>query len=304
VRLWGVVGAVLAAGVVGGGALVAYRAYAGRSPASTRDGSPAWSPDAQRIAFYSERDGNAEIYVMNADGSNERRLTNTTADEGYPSWSPDGTTITFDTDRDGNFEIYAMGADGTNPRRLTNDPATDVSASWSPDGTRIAFMSNRDGMRPGEFDVYIMPVTGSGRDAVRVTTTGTSWFPVYSRDGSTLAFHVGRDVYVMPAAGGALTRLTTDPANGMYPSWSPDGSTIAFMSWRGGRTEIFVMNADGSGQRRVVSMPAGDAIDPRFSPDGTQIVFVHVPGGMQNGAERSIWVVKVDGTGLTRLTGG
>src|SRR6188508_387922 len=103
-----------------------------RTPREWKDGSPSWSPDGRRIAFYSDRDGNAEIYVMNADGSGVRRLTNTKADEGYPSWSPDGRTITFDSDRDGNFEIYAMDADGSNPRRLTNHPARDVSASWAP----------------------------------------------------------------------------------------------------------------------------------------------------------------------------
>jgi Tol biopolymer transport system component len=292
---------VIAVIVVGAASVFGYRAL-NAPPRPARDGSPSWSPDGKRIVFYSERDDNAELYVMEADGSSQRRLTRTPADEGYPSWSPDGRTITFDTDRDGNFEIYAMDADGTNPRQLTTHAASDVSASWSPDGSRIVFMSNRDAPRPNEFDVYAMPATGG--DAIRLTRTGTSWFPVFSPDGSTLAFHVGRDVHLMRASGDtALTRLTSDPANGMYPSWSRDGSRIAFMSWRNGRTEIFTMAANGSDPRMVVSMPIGDAIDPRFSPDGSRIVFVHVPRGMQNGTERSIWSVNADGSGLTQLTG-
>jgi TolB protein len=124
---------------------------------------------------------------------------------------------------------------------------------------------------------------------------------MWSPDGARLAFHVGRDVHVMPVAGGAPARLTTDPANGMYPSWSPDGTRLAFMSWRNRKTEIFTMNADGAGQRPLVSMPEGDAIDPRWSPDGTRIAFVHLPGGPQS-QERSIWIVNADGRDLTRLS--
>jgi Tol biopolymer transport system component len=222
-------------------------------------------------------------------------LTNTSADEGYPSWSPDGRTIAFDSDRDGNFEIFAMDADGGRVRRLTSHPARDVSASWSPDGKTVAFMSDRD----GGFDVYLMNADGS--NPRRATTTGTSWFPVWSPDSTRLAFHVGRDVHTMRADGGELTRLTTDPDNGMYPSWAPDGTRLAFMSWRSGRTELYVMNADGSDQRKLTTMERGDAIDPRWSPDGTRIAFVHMPEGM-NGAQRAIYVVDSDGANVTRIS--
>ena len=275
-------------------AMFALKPSAPPPAAPYKDGSPAWSPDSKRLAFYSDRDGNAEIYVMNADGSAVTRLTTNAADEGYPSWSPDGRTITFDSDRDGNFEIYAMDADGSNVRRVTNHAARDVSASWSPDGSRIAFMSDRE----QGFDVYETPPDGSS--VVRRSTTGTSWFPAYSPDGSLLAFHVGRDVHVMPAVGGEPRRLTTDPANGMYPTWSPDGKRLAFMSWRNGRTEIFTMNADGSNQARLFTLDRGDAIDPRWSPDGTTIAFVHMPDGM-NGRTAIVSVVNSDGTNVRAL---
>jgi Tol biopolymer transport system component len=287
-RLW-VVGAVLTAVLVGGTAR-----WVARAPIA-RDGSPAWSPDGSRLAFYSERDGNAEIYVMDADGGRVQRLTTAASDEGYPAWSPDGRTITFDSDRDGNFEIYAMSADGANVRRLTNHPSRDVSATWAPDGSAIAFMSDRD----GAFDVYLMNPDGS--NTRRATTTGSAWFPVWSPDSRQLAFHVGRDVHTMPLDAGQPRSLTRDPDNGMYPSWSPDGARLAFMSWRTGRTELYVMSADGSDQKKLVTMERGDAIDPRWSPDGSRIAFVHMPDGM-NGEERAIYVVNADGSGLKKIS--
>jgi hypothetical protein len=97
------------------------------------------------IAFTSTRHGNAEIYVMKADGSGQTRLTNTPAEEFHPAWSPNGQRIAFASNRDGNDEVYVMKADGSSPTRLTNNPANDYLPDWSPDGQKIAFVSNRDG---------------------------------------------------------------------------------------------------------------------------------------------------------------
>jgi Tol biopolymer transport system component len=267
----------------------------GRAAREWKDGSPAWSPDGRRLAFYSERDGNAEIYVMSADGTGVTRVTNTKADEGYPAWSPDGRTISFDSDRDGNFDVFAMNPDGSNVRPLTRHPARDVSATWSPDGSKIVFMSDRD----GGFDAY-EAAANPAASATRVTRTGSAWFPVLSPDAKSLAFHVGRDVHTLPSAGGEPRRLTIDPANGMYPSWSPDGRRIAFMTWRNGRSELFTMNADGTDQKRLLAMDAGDAVDPRWSPDGSTIAFVHLPDGI-NGRTAIICTVRADGTALRCL---
>ena len=126
--------------------------------------------DAQaQIAFVSKRDGNAEIYVMDADGGNQRRLTNNRGDEWDPSWSPDGRKIVFSSDRDGHvingrsaYEIYVMNADGGNPQNLTNNPNYDRYPSWSPDGERIAF-ARWDGTIKNltiNFEIYVMDADG------------------------------------------------------------------------------------------------------------------------------------------------
>src|SRR5215212_8146955 len=105
-----------------------------------------------KIAFHR----NGEIYVMNADGSEQTNISNNTAFDGYPHWSPDGKKIAFMTSRDGiNYEIYVMNADGTSQTRLTNNADIDEQPSWSPDGTEIAFISSRD------YQVYVMNADGS-----------------------------------------------------------------------------------------------------------------------------------------------
>ena len=88
-------------------------------------GRPAWSPNGRRIAFASLRDGNSEVYVMNADGSRQRNLTRNPAEDFFPAWSPNGRRIAFASLRDGNSEVYAMNADGSGQRNLTRDPAED-----------------------------------------------------------------------------------------------------------------------------------------------------------------------------------
>jgi TolB protein len=296
--------------VAGGLAAVGAWALWNRSNTSrvVRDGSPSWSPDSRRIVYYSERGGPADLWVMDATGNNPRQLTNTPADEGGPTFSPDGKQIAFDTDRDGNFEIYVMEQSGLDPRRLTNHPARDVSPAWSRDGRRIVFMSDRDsppGTTAPNFDLYLMNPDGSNVE--RLTTTSSNWFPVFSPDGLKLAFHHWRDVHVLDMTTRETRKLTHDPANGMHPTWSRDSQRLAFMSWRNGRTEIFTMYGDGSGQRPIVTMPRGGAIDPRWSPDGTRIAFVNVPEETahdeQNpGHHRIIYVVEVASGKLTMLS--
>ena len=132
-------------------------------PAPGDTESPMPAPGrAGRIAFVSDRDGNHEIYVMNADGSEQSNLTMNSAADEHPCWSPDGSRIAFTSNRDDNFDVYTMNADGSGVKNLTRHAADDWGPSWSPDGSRIAFMSWRDGNN----EIYV--IQADGREQVRL----------------------------------------------------------------------------------------------------------------------------------------
>jgi TolB protein len=272
-----------------------------RSP--SREGAPGWSPDGRRVVYTAEIDGHADLFVMNADGTNANPLVETAGvDEGAPAFAPDGRHIAFDRTTGGNADIWVCDAAGELPRQLTADPARDLAPAWSPDSRRIAFISDRFA-RPA-FDVLVMNADGSHVE--RLTTKDSNWSPQFSPDGARLAFHAASAIRIFDFATRTLTPLTAGSGNGMSPTWSPDGRRLAFVTSRNGRMEIFVMNADGGDAHPVVTPPSGSAIDPRWSPDGSRIVFVQVsdtdpqtPSARQS---RAIYTVELESGRVTRLS--
>jgi Tol biopolymer transport system component/polyisoprenoid-binding protein YceI len=226
------------------------------------DYSPTWSPDASRIAFVSERDGNSEIYVMNADGSAPTRLTRNAWRDSQPVWSPDGARIAF-VSGDERTDIYVLNADGSDQVKLTDSFAADHDPAWSPDGSRIAFVS-------GDRNTEIHMIDADGSQNRQLTSaSGLDVSPVWSPDGGTIAFRSHRDgnseIYVMNADGSGQINLTNHPADDEFPAWSPDGRTIAFASDRDGAFDLYLMNADGSSAARLIDDPA-EAGGPVWQP--------------------------------------
>jgi len=256
---------------------------------------PAVLAAQEKIAFTSNRDGNAEIYVMNADGTNQKRLTNNSSGDGTPAFSPDGSKIAFTSSRDGNNEIYVMNTDGTKQTRLTNNAAVDESPAWSPDGTKIAFTSFRDGTGA---DIWLMNADGTNQ--VNLTNyPGNDTEPTFSPNGRKIAFRGLRDgvidVFVMNADGSDPIDVTNNPSIDTQPAYSPDGQTIAFRTGDNNK-EVYVMDADGGNQTNLTNNAAADQ-EPWFSLDGTQIAFTTSRDGNDE-----IYVMNADGSNQVNLT--
>jgi uncharacterized delta-60 repeat protein len=258
---------------------------------------------APKIVFSSTRDGNSEIYAMNADGTAVTRLTTNPAADTNPVWSPNHKRIAFTSTRDGNPELYAMNADGTAVTRLTHSSTNDATPAWSPDGTKIAF-ANGVGSR---WDIYVVNADGTSKAPTQLTSNPAidatpAWGP-----GGKIAFSSTRagnpEIYLMSAAGEACkpgctaaTRLTTNSAIDTSPAWL--GTKIAFASTRDDpNAEIYVMNADGTAVTRLTTNPASDAT-PAGSPDGQRIAFAST----RDDPNAEIYVMNADGTAVTRLT--
>lgn len=258
---------------------------------------PSWSPDGKKIAFYSNRSGDYEIYVVNADGTGLVQLTKAPGTDDMPAFSPDGKQIAFISDRTGDNEIYVMNADGSNPRQLTRDPGDDIHPRWSPDGQRILFNSSRGSKNhedPEIYEIYAMKPDGTGLQQI-TRAGGVNTYASWSPDGKKIVFRKiiegnNSEIFVMKSDGSGQVNLTKSPAFDGWPSWSPDGRRITYasdMAIPGRQNKIFVMNADGTGQQKLMDQE-GSFVNPNWSPDGSRLVFARSYGGARN-----IYVVEV-----------
>jgi Tol biopolymer transport system component len=253
------------------------------SPDGLDDTAPTWSPDGKKIAFVSQRDGNREIYVMEADcfdqpegcAQNAVNVTRHPADDWTPAWSPDGSQLAFSSLRDGGWEIYVVDtvcleAPETcrdNLQQITSDGNLNISPVWSPDGSRFAFNSKA----AGNWDIYIMNTDGS--DLRQVTTAPENDLsPAWSPDGTKIAFETNRDgtveIYVVDIDGASPPQNITNYsiANDHGPTWSPDGQLIVFYSNREGNWDIFSITLDGEIINNLTQTPSRDEQTPAWRP--------------------------------------
>jgi TolB protein len=189
-------------------------------------GEPAWSPDGRRIAFVSLRDGTSHIYVMQADGTGTKRLTNSTKADDHPAWSPDGSRIVFG--REG--ALYGVPSGGGPAHRVGRGFGSAADPDFSPDGKLIAFDYREPGFSIRE--LYVMPANGHGKHQL-TRLRQVSGLPKWSPDGKRLAFQsnvrLGHyEIYTIGADGKGLRQVTQSVVDVIQPDWSPDGSKIAF----------------------------------------------------------------------------
>jgi Tol biopolymer transport system component len=247
-----------------------------------RDGGwPAWSPNGKQIAFDSERSDHTpknsrhvnDVFVMEADGSHVRKLTDSRGQSGDPAWSPTGKLLALDADR-GNRKgfraIYLIHANGGKLRRVTKPkhPLSDYSPRFSPDGTQLSFLRARGTAESAPAALFT--VRSDGSDLHRLTSYSlhvdqSDWSP----DGKRIVFEAyphGRgngaygDIFVIDATGGQPVNLTQNPvgqAGSIDPVWSPDGRKILFLDIRRvnavGRYGLATMNPDGSDRQFISS---------------------------------------------------
>lgn len=197
-----------------------------RYPLSRRVGSNAvgeWSPDGTKVAFSLSREGDSDIYTVNADGTEPKRLTFERSIETSPAWSPDGQSIAFTSDRSGSPQVYTMRADGSETKRLSFKGSWNDGSSWSPKGNQIAFTS----LLGAVFDIAVVNPADPSSLRNLTNSVGSNEYPSWSPEGRHIAFASTRaggvkQLFIIRADGGGEARKVTNLAGSAdHPSWGP-----------------------------------------------------------------------------------
>ena len=285
----------------------------------SRDLFPRWSPDGSRIVYVADESGDLEINLVDPKDEAITRLTHNAGGDLFPRWSPDGRRLAFVSEREGEPGLYLMEIEGGKTTRIDSKTAgaaglTGVAGSagvvlgdWSPNGEWIVFHTEGGGVGGVNLEERGLWLRNPLGVDLHHLTNGQDREPVWSPDGSRVAFvrweDGNADIYVLRKSKDGdwqdapeVTRLTQHEAADRSPNWSPDARSLVFVSFQNGSGEIYSMMADGSKQRRLTNNGADD-LTPDWSPDGRRIAFVSQVYG-----QSEIFVMNADGSQQRRLT--
>jgi dipeptidyl aminopeptidase/acylaminoacyl peptidase len=238
----------------------------------SQDRYPSFSPDGKKILFESDRNGNWDIFMMNADGTDVRQLTSNSSNERFPMFNKTGTHIVLTSDRSGDSEIYSMKIDGSDIKRWTNQKGAENFPVWSPDGKYISYTSN--------LDLYLLDTESLKTKKIASSEFRDVWMR-WSPTGNKIAFFSRREtadqddeIYLMDFPDGRAERITNRSGHDFCPGFSPDGSrlAVAAIDEKAGRS-INIIDLEGKIITRK-GLGFEQVTEPNWAPDGTKVVYI------------------------------
>jgi serine/threonine protein kinase len=267
--------------------------------------SASYSPDGDQIVFTRERSSRIELWAMAADGGEARPILQDRFRNQEASWTPDGTRLVFRSDRSGTGNLWELTVASNQLRQITVGPGEDSRALVVP-GKGLFYIQYGHSL-----NLFSVDLDSDTREALTMGSDVARVNPRFSPDGRYVVFDSDQngdyEIFKLSLGNGEITALTDNPAQDRYPDWSPVSAEVVFLSTREGEPALWIMNAEGSGSRRIALPP--DAVQPelglgpnapygppRWSPEGDVIAYV---GLGENGPE--LWSVRADGSDVKRL---